>query len=58
MTNSLEIGNVGVITTVGQTLYEVTGIRNGLVYCLPMTGAKTLRVCLPNQFWVLIDHMP
>ena len=51
-------GNIGVITTKGQDLYEVTSIQNGLLYCLPLSHPKVLAVCLPWQFWVLLDRMP
>lgn len=54
----IEIGNIGIVTTIDETLCEVTGLRNGLVYCLPMDAPKVLRVCLPWQFWVLLDAMP
>ena len=50
-------GNIGVITTIDdQTLYEVTGMQNGLVYCLPLIAPFLTRVCLPDQFWVLLDE--
>lgn len=51
----VQIGNIGVITTIDDTLCEVTGMRDGLIYCLPMTGDKCVRICLPDQFWVLLD---
>jgi hypothetical protein len=51
-------GNIGVITTLGQELYEVTGLQNGLVYCLPIEGPKVCKVCTPSNFWVLLDAMP
>jgi hypothetical protein len=51
-------GNVGIVTTIDETLCEVTGIFNGLVYCYPLTGHRVVRVCLPDQFWVLLDAMP
>ena len=54
----IKAGNIGVLTHVGQELHEVTGVQNGLVYCVPMTGARVVRVCLPDQFWVLLDSMP
>lgn len=52
----LTIGNIGVITTLGQDLYEITGIQNGLVYCVSFCSPKIVRVCLPDQFWVLLDE--
>lgn len=55
---NIKAGNIGVITTHGQTLYEVTGLQNGLVYCLPMQGPKVVKVCLPEHFWCLLDAMP
>jgi len=57
-TNEPQAGNIGVITTKGQELHEVTSLQNGLVYCLPLSHPKTLAVCLPNHFWVLLDRMP
>ena len=51
-------GNIGIITTKGQDLYEITGERDGLLYCLPLSGPKTVAVCLPHAFWVLLDKMP
>jgi hypothetical protein len=51
-------GNIGIVTTIDETLCEVTGLENGLVYCYPMAGPRVLRVCLPDQFWVLLDSMP
>jgi len=54
----LKTGNIGIITTQGQALYEVTGIQNGLLYCLPLQGAKIVKVCLPSHFWALLDKMP
>ena len=58
MTKSPTAGNIGVITTKGRDLYEVTGEKNGLLYCLPMSGPKIVAVCLPSDFWVLLDFMP
>jgi hypothetical protein len=53
----VKTGNVGVITTIDdQTLFEITGIQNGLVYCLPLIAPFVARVCLPDQFWVLLDE--
>ena len=53
---TIQAGNVGVITTIDdQTLFEVTGVRGGLIYCLPLIGPFVTRVCLPDQFWVLLD---
>lgn len=52
----IQTGNIGVITTLDDTtLFEVTGMRNGLVYCLPLIAPRVVRVCLPDQFWVLLD---
>jgi hypothetical protein len=50
------INNVGVITTDddGQ-LHVVYSVVNGLLYCHPLTGSRTVRVVLPGHFWVLID---
>lgn len=58
MRNTPQIGNIGIVTTCDSVLCEITGIRNGLVYCSPIEGPKTFRVCLPDQFWVLLDAMP
>ena len=52
----LKIGNLGVITTLGEDIYEITGIKNGLVYCVSFCFPKTVKVCLPDQFWVLLDN--
>jgi len=53
----IKTGNVGVITSIDdQTLFEITGIQNGLVYCLPLIAPFVTRVCLPDQFWVLLDE--
>lgn len=54
----IEIENIGVITTQGQDLVRVTGFANGLVYAVPIAGPYAVRVCLPDQFWVLLDRMP
>jgi hypothetical protein len=52
----IRAGNIGVITTIDdQTLFEITAIQNGLVYCLPLIAPFKTRVCLPDQFWVLLD---
>ena len=52
-------GAVGVITIDDDgALWTVTGSHNGLIYCKPLIGAWQTRVILPDQFWVLIDHMP
>jgi len=53
--NEPQIGNVGIVTTMDESLCEVTGIRDGLLYCMPMQGARITRVCLPWHFWVLLD---
>jgi len=54
---AIKAGNVGVITTIDdQTLFEITGIQNGLVYCLPLIAPFVTRVCLPDQFWVLLEE--
>jgi hypothetical protein len=53
------IGAVGVITIDDDAaLWTVTGAHNGLIYCRPCTGPWRTRVIMPDQFWVLIDHMP
>lgn len=57
--NQLKPGNVGVITTRDDSpMYEITGIRDGLVYCMPLTGPRIVAVCLPDQFWALLEFMP
>ena len=53
-----EIDNIGIITTQGPDLVRVTGVAGGLVYTVPIAGPYTVRVCLPDQFWVLLDRMP
>jgi hypothetical protein len=53
-----EIDNIGVITTQGPDLVRVTGVANGLVYTVPIAGPYKVWVCLPDQFWVLLDRMP
>lgn len=53
-----EIDNIGIITTQGQDLVRVTGLAGGLVYAVPIAGPYKVRVCLPDQFWVLLDRMP
>lgn len=53
----LKTGNIGVITSYDDnTLFEVTGMQNGLVYCLSLVSPSIVRVCLPAQFWVLLDE--
>lgn len=53
------IGAVGVITTDNDAaLWTVTGADNGLIYCRPLQGRWQIRIVLPDQFWILIDHMP
>ena len=57
--NEVKPGNVGVITTRDDSImYEVTGIRDGLVYCMPLNGPRIVAVCLPDQFWPLLEYMP
>lgn len=57
--NTLKPGNIGVITTRDDSImYEITGIQNGLVYCLPLTGPRIVAICLPDQFWALLEYMP
>jgi hypothetical protein len=52
----IQAGNVGVITTIDDnTLFEVTGVRGGLVYCTRLVAPCIVRVCLPDQFWVLLE---
>lgn len=53
-----QIDNIGIITTKGQDLMRVTGVSGGLVYCVPFNGPYAVQVCLPDQFWVLLDRMP
>lgn len=52
------IDNVGVITIDddGQ-LHVVDSIVNGLIYCHPLTGPRTVRVVLVEHFWVLFDGL-
>lgn len=53
------IGAVGVITIDDNAdLWQVTGADNGLIYCRPLAGPWQIRIVLPDQFWVLIDHIP
>lgn len=53
-----EIDNIGVITTQGSDLVRVTGVAGGLVYCQSINGPPIVRVCLPDQFWCLLDRLP
>jgi len=53
-----KIDNVGVITTQGPDLVRVTGFAGGLVYAVPIAGPYKVRVCLPDQFWCLLDRLP
>jgi hypothetical protein len=54
--NNLSIGNIGVITTIDEvTLFEITGLSNGLLYCMPLVAPHNLKICLPNHFWLLLD---
>jgi hypothetical protein len=53
-----QIDNVGVITTQGPDLVRVTGVSGGLVYSVPIAGPYAVRVCLPDQFWCLLDRLP
>jgi len=53
----IRAGNVGVITTIDDvTLFEITAIQNGLVYCIPLIAPFVTRICLPDQFWTLLDE--
>ena len=54
----MKVGNIGIVTSIDETLCEVTGFRNGLVYCVPIHAPIKVRVCLPDQFWVLLESMP
>lgn len=54
----MQIGNIGIVTTIDETLCEVTGFRDGLVYCIPIHAPMNVRVCLPSHFWVLLEYMP
>lgn len=57
--NTPQIGNIGVITTRdAPDLFEVTGEKNGLLYCLPLSGPRIVAVCMPDHFWVLLEFMP
>lgn len=50
--------NVGVITTDDNgLLHVVDSVVNGLLYCHPLVGPRTVRVVLPSHFWVLIDNL-
>jgi hypothetical protein len=52
----IRAGNVGVITTIDDpALFEIIRIQNGLVYCMPLVAPFVSRICLPDQFWVLLD---
>lgn len=54
--NNLSIGNIGVITTIDEvTLFEITGLSNGLLYCMPLLAPHNLKICLPSHFWLLLD---
>ena len=53
--NEPQIGNIGIVTTIDESLCQITGIVNGLIYCMPMQGPRITRVCLPWHFWVLLD---
>ena len=56
--NMPKTDNVGVITTDDNgLLYVVDSVVNGLLYCHPLTGPRTVRVVLPNHFWVLIGGL-
>lgn len=53
----IEAGNIGVITTIDdQTLFEIIRIKSGLVYCMPLVAPFVSRICLPDQFWVLLNE--
>jgi hypothetical protein len=54
---ALKTGNIGVITNLdNDKLFEITGIRNGLIYCISLVSPSIVRVCLPDHFWVLLDE--
>jgi len=52
----MEKGNIGVITTLGQTLHRIDSIdENGLIYCHSLEKTPFYRVCKAADFWVLLD---
>jgi hypothetical protein len=52
----MEKGNIGVITTHGQTLHRIDSIdENGLIYCHSLEKTPFYRVCTQREFWVLLD---
>lgn len=52
----MKTGNIGVITTHGQTLHRIDSIDdNGLIYCHSLEKTPFYRVCNAADFWVLLD---
>ncbi len=49
-------GNIGVITTLGQTLQKINSIdENGLLYCVTLEKPERYSVCTQREFWVLLE---
>jgi hypothetical protein len=54
----IEPNNIGVLTVDDNgALFIVDSVANGLVYCHPLTGPRTTRIVLIDQFWVLFDGL-
>jgi len=53
----MTLGNIGIVTTIDARLCEITGIRDGLIYCITLESPKITRICLPWHFWVLLDSL-
>lgn len=54
----LNLGNIGVCTEENsQRLYRLENIANGLCYLRSIDSPLIFRVCLPDQFWVLVDSL-
>lgn len=53
------LGCIGVITTRDDgRIFEVTGTKNGLLFCLSIDAPRIVAACMPGSFWILLDRMP
>ena len=57
--DELIIGSIGVCTEEDSgRLYKLLSVTRGLCYLRSIDGPLIFRVCIPSNFWPLIDSLP
>ena len=53
----MKTGNIGVITSIDETLMEIDCVIYDIIYCHALHNPKMQRCCHIEEFWILIDSI-